>query len=154
MSEHRAFMQEALALARSAGCGGEVPVGAVVVRDGEILGRGFNQPLTSHDPTAHAEMVAIREACKRLGNYRIPGAVLYATIEPCTMCAGALVHARIEHLVFGATELRSGAVASTAQVLANPSLNHRVKVTPGVMAAEAEALMREFFEARRHSRTE
>lgn len=149
MSEHVAFMRAALDLARVAGCSGEVPVGAVVVRDAQILGSGFNQPLASHDPTAHAEIVAIREACKKAGNYRLPGALLYATIEPCGMCAGALVHARIEHLVFGAAEQRSGAVVSTAQVLANPYLNHRVKVTSGVMADEAKALMREFFEARR-----
>ena len=149
MSAHLGFMREALELADAAGRAGEVPVGAVVVRDGEIVGRGSNQCVAKHDPSAHAELVAIRDACASVGNYRIPGATLYVTIEPCTMCAGALVHARVEHLVFGATEPRGGAVESTARVLANPHLNHRVEVTAGILADEAEALMQEFFSARR-----
>ncbi len=149
MSAHLGFMREALELAHVAGRAGEVPVGAVVVRDGEIVGRGSNRCVAKHDPSAHAELVAIRDACANVGNYRIPGATLYVTIEPCTMCAGALVHARVEHLVFGATEVRGGAIESTAQVLANPHLNHRVEVTSGILADEAEALMQEFFSARR-----
>jgi tRNA(adenine34) deaminase len=142
-------MAEALELARDAACRGEVPVGALVVRDGEILGRGRNRSVAAHDPSAHAEIEALRAACGRVGNYRLPGATLFVTIEPCSMCAGALIHARIARLVFGAAEPRAGAVESTARVLDNPGLNHRVEVTGGLMADEAEALMQAFFSARR-----
>ena len=142
-------MREALRLAVHAAAQGEVPVGAVVVLDGVIVGRGFNRPITARDPTAHAEIVALRAAAAFLGNYRLTDATLYVTIEPCTMCAGALVHARIGRLVFGAREPRAGAVASTAQVLAHPGLNHRVEVQEGVLADEAQRLMQDFFRSRR-----
>ncbi len=144
-------MGEALELAKCAASQGEVPVGAVVVdpADNALLGRGRNRVIEDNDPTAHAEIVALRDAGTRRGNYRLPGATLYVTVEPCTMCAGALVHARIERLVFGAPEPKAGAVESRARVLDNPAHNHRVAVSGGVMAAECGALMRAFFEARR-----
>ncbi len=144
-------MGEALELAKCAASQGEVPVGAVVVdpADNALLGRGRNRVIEDNDPTAHAEIVALRDAGARRGNYRLPGATLYVTVEPCTMCAGALVHARIERLVFGAPEPKAGAVESRARVLDNPAHNHRVAVSGGVMAAECGALMRAFFEARR-----
>ena len=144
-------MAQALALAECAARHGEVPVGAVVV-DSEanvLLGRGRNRVIEDSDPTAHAEIVALRDAGAKRGNYRLPGATLYVTVEPCTMCAGALVHARIERLVFGAPEPKAGAVESRARVLDSPAHNHRVAVTGRVMAAECGALMRTFFEARR-----
>jgi tRNA(adenine34) deaminase len=144
-----AFMRRALGLAEQAAVAGEVPVGAVLVRDGEILGEGWNQPISAADPTAHAEIVALRAAATRVGNYRLPGATLYVTIEPCTMCAGALVHARIARLVYGAEEPRAGAVRSAARALETPGLNHRVEVTAGPGADAAAALMTEFFRARR-----
>ena len=127
----------------------EVPVGAVVVHEGRVAGAGFNQPIRSNDPTAHAEMVALRSAARALGNYRLTGAALYVTVEPCLMCAGALVHARIETLVYGAPEPRSGAVESVAQALDNPALNHRVSAVGGVLEAECRELMQAFFKRRR-----
>ena len=142
-------MRQALAQAEEAAQVGEVPVGAVVVIGAEIVGRGFNRPVSSSDPTAHAEIVALRDAAQRLGNYRLPGSTLYVTVEPCTMCAGALVHARVASLVFGAPELRSGAVRSTAKVLENSALNHRVEVVSGVLAAQCADQLQRFFEARR-----
>jgi tRNA(adenine34) deaminase len=142
-------MREALRLAARAATQGEVPVGAVVALDGVIIGRGANRPIAAHDPTAHAEIVALREAAAYLRNYRLTGADLYVTVEPCTMCAGALVHARIRHLVFGTREPRAGAIVSTAQVLAAPGLNHRVEVEEGVLADEAQRLMQDFFRRRR-----
>ena len=142
-------MREALRLAAHAAALGEVPVGAVVVLDGVIIGRGYNRPISGVDPTAHAEIVAIRQAASYLGNYRLTGADLYVTVEPCTMCAGALVHARIARLVFGTREPRAGAVVSTAQVLAAPGLNHRVEVVEGLCADEAQRLMQDFFRERR-----
>ncbi len=142
-------MTEALRLAALAGAQGEVPVGAVVVLDGIIVGRGFNRPISARDPTAHAEIVALRAAAAYVGNYRLTGADLYVTVEPCAMCAGALVHARIRRLVFGAREPRAGAVVSTAEVLSRPDLNHRVEVVEGLCADEAQRLMQEFFRARR-----
>lgn len=143
------FMREAIALARRGAELGEVPVGAVLVRDGRIIGRGFNRPISSHDPSAHAEMVALREAAAADSNYRLPGTTLYVTLEPCTMCAGLLVHSRITRLVFGASEPRSGAVLSRSQVLDQPWLNHRVQVEGGVLAEECAVVLREFFKARR-----
>ncbi|MEE4362051.1 MAG: tRNA adenosine(34) deaminase TadA [Pseudomonadales bacterium] len=143
------FMRRALELAAQAAQAGEVPVGALVVRDGRILGEGFNRPISSGDPTAHAEIEALRAACRAVGNYRLAGAVLYSTIEPCTMCAGALVHARIARLVYGAEEPRAGAVRSSARALDNPGLNHQVQVTAGVCADVAGGLVRDFFRARR-----
>lgn len=146
---HQAFMDEALAQARLALAAGEVPVGALVALEGQVIGRGFNQVIARSDPSAHAEMLALREAAERLGNYRLPGACVYATVEPCTMCAGALVHARVAALVFGAREPRAGAVVSTGQVLDNPGLNHRVKVLEGVREEECAALLSGFFKAKR-----
>lgn len=143
------FMRAALAMAERGAGLGEVPVGAVVVFEDEIVGEGCNQPRSSGDPTAHAEMVALRTAAQRIGNYRLTDCTLYVTIEPCTMCAGALVHARVARLVYGASEPRSGAVVSTAQVLDNPALNHRVEVSGGVLAEAAATLLRTFFRARR-----
>jgi tRNA(adenine34) deaminase len=131
---------------------GEVPIGAVVVRDGELLAAAFNQPLTSVDPTAHAEIVALRAAARAVGNYRLPGATVYVTVEPCTMCAGALVHARIARLVFGAREPRAGAVVSSARVLENPGLNHRIEIVEGVLAERCAAPVQAFFRARRAGR--
>ena len=142
-------MRRALVLANAAARLGEVPVGAVLVRDGQMIGEGCNRPVTSCDPTAHAEIQALRDAASRVGNYRLPGSTLYVTIEPCTMCAGALVHARVSALVFGAPEPRAGAVESTARVLDNPMLNHRVSVRSGVLADQCAGLMRGFFAARR-----
>lgn len=143
------WMRAALEQARRAASCGEVPIGAVVVRAGELLGSGFNRPIGSADPTAHAEIEALRDAGRRAGNYRLPDADLYATVEPCLMCAGALAHARIRRLVYGAAEPKSGAVESTARALESPGLNHRVDVRGGVLAAECAALMRSFFAARR-----
>jgi len=143
------FMQEALQLARTAAVAGEVPVGAVVVAGGEIAGRGWNSPIARHDPTAHAEILAIRQAAARAGNYRLPNATLYCTLEPCVMCAGALVAARVERLVFGARDLRFGGVRSKFQVADSELLNHRLEVVEGVLAVECVALLREFFEERR-----
>lgn len=142
-------MRRALELARAAARLGEVPVGAVLVRDGQLIGEGCNRPVSGCDPTAHAEIQALRDAASRVQNYRLPGSTLYVTIEPCTMCAGALVHARVGTLVFGAPEPRAGAVESTARVLDNPMLNHRVAVRGRVLADQCAALMREFFAARR-----
>ena len=142
-------MAEAVRLARDGACGGEVPVGAVVVIGGEIVGRGSNSPIFRNDPTAHAEILAIREAAARIGNYRLTGAALYCTLEPCTMCAGALVAARIERLVFGARDLRFGAVRTKFRLADSELLNHSVEVVEGVMAVECVELLREFFEKRR-----
>lgn len=142
-------MHEALRQAARAAALGEVPVGAVVVLDGQIIGRGYNRPISGADPTAHAEVVALRQASAYLGNYRLTGAHLYVTVEPCTMCAGALIHARIARLVFATREPRAGAVVSTAQVLSAPHLNHRVEVAEGLLADEAQQLMQAFFRHRR-----
>jgi len=147
---HEAWMTAALDLARQAGEANEVPVGAVVVVDDEIVGCGFNQPISKQDPTAHAEIEALRDAARRVGNYRLPGSTLVVTIEPCTMCAGALIHARVAHLIFGAREPRAGAVCSSAAVLDNQQLNHRVEVTEGVLADDCSRLMTDFFQSRRH----
>ena len=148
MSEE--WMQFALGLAGEAARHDEVPVGAVVVRENQIVGRGFNQPIGRHDPTAHAEIMALRDAAQALGNYRLPGCTLVVTVEPCTMCAGALVHARIEQLIFGAREPRAGAVCSSSRVLDNPGLNHKVTVIEGVLEKECKALMAAFFQERRN----
>lgn len=150
-AEHDTFMRRALEWARRAAAAGEVPVGAVVVRDGVVLGEGGNQPIGRHDPTAHAEIVALRTAALAVGNYRLQGATLYVTIEPCTMCAGASIHARIGRLVFGAREPRAGAVVSTAAVLENAALNHRIEVVEGVLADESSELLKAFFRVRREA---
>jgi tRNA(adenine34) deaminase len=146
---HDSFMREALALAREAEVAGEVPVGAVVVLDGAVVGRGRNAPAASCDPTAHAEMLAIREAAGRIGNYRLEEATVYATLEPCCMCAGALVAARVKRLVFGARDLRFGGVRSKFRIADSDLLNHRVEIVEGVLAVECVELLREFFERRR-----
>ena len=143
------WMARALELAGEAARLGEVPVGAVVVAGDTLLGEGFNRPISDSDPTAHAEIVALRAAARSRGNYRLTGAALYVTVEPCTMCAGALVHARIGRLVFGTREPRTGAIESSASVLDNPSHNHRVAVSGGVLAAECGHLLKAFFTARR-----
>lgn len=144
-----AFMQEALQLAQQAAALGEVPVGALLVRHGEVIGRGFNQPVSSHDPSAHAEIRALREAGQRVANYRLPHTTLYVTIEPCTMCLGALVHARVGRIVFGAPEPRYGALVSGQQLLQNGSFNHHPEVQGGVLETECASLMKQFFAARR-----
>src|SRR5437868_1661455 len=143
------FMREALRLAHEAQTAGEVPVGAVVVVEGEIAGRGFNSPVLRKDPTAHAEILALREAAARLGNYRLANATLYSTLEPCVMCAGALVSARVERLVFGSRDLRFGGVRSKFQVADSEVLNHRVEVVEGVLAVECVELLQKFFDQRR-----
>ncbi|MEM1230080.1 MAG: tRNA adenosine(34) deaminase TadA [Pseudomonadota bacterium] len=150
--DDEACMDRALALAEQAAAAGEVPVGAVLVLDGRVIGAGRNQTVGTQDPTAHAEIVALRAAARAQGNYRLPGSTLYVTIEPCTMCAGALVHARVARLVYGAPEPKAGAVTSTARVLENPALNHRPKVLGGVRAEAAAAQLKAFFAARRQAR--
>lgn len=142
-------MRAALDEARKALGAGEVPVGALVVLDGAIVGRGFNQPIGASDPTAHAEVVALRAAARFLGNYRLAGAVLYVTIEPCLMCVGAMVHARVGTVVFGATEPKAGALVSACRAHELPSLNHRIEVVSGVLDEECRAVIQEFFKTRR-----
>jgi tRNA(adenine34) deaminase len=143
------FMRAALELARKAESAGEVPVGAVVVRDGEIVGRGYNHPISGHDPTAHAEIAALRDAASRLGNYRLGGCDLYVTLEPCVMCAGAILHARIGRVFYGARDPKTGACGSVANPFSEPRLNHQTSVAGGLLAAEAGALLQHFFAARR-----
>lgn len=147
--EHDRFMREALVQAEQAARAGEVPVGAVVVLGDAIVGVGYNQPIGTHDPTAHAEMVALRDAARRVGNYRLTGATLYVTVEPCLMCVGAIVHARIGTLVFGTAEPKAGAVASTQRAFEHPALNHRVAVVAGVLAADCRERIQQFFQERR-----
>jgi tRNA(adenine34) deaminase len=142
-------MRIALELAGQARQRGEVPVGAVVVSGGTVIGEGFNQPITAQDPTAHAEILAIRSAAARVGNYRLTGAELYVTIEPCQMCVGAMVHARIARVVYGAPEPRAGAIESAMRAHEHPALNHRMEAQGGVLEAESRALMQEFFRERR-----
>ena len=142
-------MRHALKLARRAQELGEVPVGAVLVKDDEIVAEGWNRPIASHDPSAHAEMVAMREAAAALRNYRLGGHTLYVTLEPCVMCAGAIIHARLARLVFGAADPRAGAVHSFYDIIAQPRLNHRPDWTGGVLAGECGAILQEFFRARR-----
>jgi tRNA(adenine34) deaminase len=149
MSSDDLFMTEALALARQAEAAGEVPVGAVLVIGGEVRGRGFNSPIRLMDPTAHAEMLAIREAAVQSGNYRLEAATLYSTLEPCVMCAGALVAARVGRLVFGARDLRFGGVRSKFRIADSDLLNHRVEVVEGVLASDCLELVKKFFEQRR-----
>jgi tRNA(adenine34) deaminase len=143
------WMAEALALARAAQARGEVPVGAIVVSEGNIVGRGGNAPIAGNDPTAHAEIAALREAAHALGNYRLPGCELYVTIEPCAMCAGAIMHARIRRLVFGAPDPKTGACGSVVDLFAEARLNHHTTVTGGVAAEACAALLSDFFASRR-----
>jgi tRNA(adenine34) deaminase len=146
------FMQMALSQAQNAWALGEVPVGAVVVRDGEVIATGFNQPIGTHDPTAHAEIMALRAAATLLGNYRLPGCELFVTLEPCVMCAGAMMHARLERVVFGAADPKTGACGSVVNVFEQERLNHHTAVLGGVLAQECGGLLREFFaERRRHA---
>jgi tRNA(adenine34) deaminase len=150
-ADHERWMRVALEQAALAGAAGEVPVGAVVVVEDEVIGAGCNACIGSHDPTAHAEIVALRQAACNVANYRLPGATLYVTVEPCTMCAGAAVHARLGEVVYGATEPKSGAVISTSTVLDNTALNHRVNVVGGVLAEESAQILRAFFAKRRRA---
>ena len=143
------FMRRALELARAAEAAGEVPVGAVIVTDGVVVAEGWNRPISSNDPTAHAEIVALRAAGQALGTYRLTGTTLYVTLEPCAMCASAMVHARVARLVFAATDPRAGAAGSVFNIVQHPSLNHRVECTGGVLAEECAALLKGFFLARR-----
>lgn len=143
------FMRAALEQGRQARERGEVPVGSVVVLDGTIVGEGFNQPIGAHDPTAHAEVVALRDAARRLSNYRLPGAVVYVTIEPCQMCVGAMIHARVARVVYGTREPRAGAIESAMQAHEHPGLNHRMTATGGVLEQECRALIQGFFQDRR-----
>jgi tRNA(adenine34) deaminase len=147
--DHADFMRLAIAEATRARRLGEVPVGAVVVIDGRVVSRGFSQPISSHDPTAHAEIVAMRAAAAALDNYRLTGAALYVTIEPCLMCVGAMIHARIRLVVYGAAEPRAGALASAVRAHETPGLNHRLSVIGGVLEDECRAAMQEFFRQRR-----
>lgn len=146
------WMEQALVLADKAASEGEVPVGAILVLDNEIIGEGYNSPINCCDPTAHAEIQAIRNACKKLANYRLPNATLYVTIEPCSMCAGAIVHARIERVVYGATEPKSGVLVSQNRFFEEPFLNHSVKVEAGVLGDLASQKMSDFFQFRREQK--
>ena len=148
-SQDERFMREALMLAAEGAQRGEVPVGAVLVQEGEVIGRGFNCPIGTSDPSAHAEMVAIRAAAAALQNYRLPGSTLYVTLEPCSMCAGLIVHSRVSRVVYGATEPRAGVAVSRGQFFSQDFLNHRVLVEGGLLAEECGAMLSAFFKARR-----
>lgn len=143
------FMREALILAEEAWKLDEVPVGAVVVKDGVVVGRGFNHPIAAHDPSAHAEIMAMRDAARNLGNYRLPGCDLYVTIEPCVMCTGAIFHARIARVVYGAAEYKTGAAGSVVDLFAEPRLNHHANIVGGVLEAECGGMVSRFFEEKR-----
>jgi len=149
VADHESFMRLALEQARLAADAGEVPIGAVAVSGGEVVGRGFNRPIGAVDPTAHAEVIALREAARTLGNYRLTGVDLYVTLEPCLMCVGALVHARVGRVVFGAREPKTGALVSAVRGLDLPGLNHRFAVTAGVMEGECRQIIQAFFKDRR-----
>ncbi len=148
-SQDERFMREAMELARQGSEGGEVPVGAVLVQDGEVIGRGFNCPISTSDPSAHAEMVAIRAAAQAVQNYRLPGSTLYVTLEPCSMCAGLIVHSRIARVVYGTTEPKAGVAVSRGQFFSQDFLNHRVLIEGGVLAQECSEMLSVFFKARR-----
>ena len=143
------FMQQALDQAKLAAMAGEVPVGAVLVRDGKIISRGFNQPIGNSDPSAHAEMIALRSAAQLESNYRLPGTTLYVTLEPCIMCAGAMLHARVERVVFGATDPKTGAAGSVLNVFSEKQINHQTQVEGGIMGDECGQILRDFFKGRR-----
>jgi tRNA(adenine34) deaminase len=149
MDADLAFMEQALSEARASATAGEVPIGAILVHDGNILARSGNRTIRDCDPTAHAEMVILREAARTLANYRLPGTTLYVTVEPCSMCAGAMIQARIPRLVYGCDDPKGGAVRSCFEILAHPGLNHRVEVTSGLLAKECAAILQSFFAARR-----
>jgi tRNA(adenine34) deaminase len=152
-AEDESFIREALALAAEGEAIGEVPVGAIVVVDGEIVGRGFNAPIGTHDPSGHAEIRALRDAAARVGNYRLPGATLYVTLEPCVMCAGAIMHARVGRVVFGAPDPKTGACGSVVDLFAEPRLNHHATVLGGVLLDDCAESLRRFFRARRGAPT-
>lgn len=152
MSEHETHMAQAIIEAQKADAKNEVPVGAVVVLDGEVIGRGFNQPISSCDPCAHAEVIALRDAAKNIQNYRLADATLYVTIEPCTMCAGAIVHSRVAKLVYGATEPKAGVVESQEVIFEKPYFNHQLEVEAGVMAEECTGVIQAFFKRRREEK--
>ena len=143
------FMQQAIEQAQLAALEGEVPVGAVLVRDGQVISKAFNQPITHHDPSAHAEMLALRAAAKAEENYRLPGSTLYVTLEPCTMCAGAMLHARVDRVVYGAPDPKTGAAGSVLDVFSSKQINHQTTVEGGVMSEECGQLLRSFFKERR-----
>jgi tRNA(adenine34) deaminase len=143
------YMREALALAAQAAQAGEVPVGAVVVKDGEIVGRGFNAPISRHDPSAHAEMMALRDAAQRIGNYRLVGCEMFVTLEPCVMCVGATFHARIARVVYGAKEPKTGAAGSVFNLFTEPKLNHHARIEGGLLAEECGKVLSDFFAMRR-----
>ncbi|MDD2932930.1 MAG: tRNA adenosine(34) deaminase TadA [Methylotenera sp.] len=147
------FMQQALELARIAADAGEVPVGAIIVKDGVIIGRGSNAPISTSDPTAHAEIRAMRDAATHLGNYRLVDCTLYVTLEPCAMCTGAIQHARIARLIYGASDPKTGACGSVVNLMAEPKLNHHTDITKGVLAQECGAMLSAFFSARRQKST-
>ncbi|MCZ2723516.1 tRNA adenosine(34) deaminase TadA [Marinomonas sp. 15G1-11] len=147
--DHEYWMEKALDLADEAEAKSEIPVGAIVVLDNKIIGRGYNAPISNCDPTSHAEIQAIRSACENVGNYRLPGCRLYVTLEPCSMCAGAIVHARIEQVIYGAVESKSGVVCSQGQFFSEPFLNHKVEVIGGVLAEKASQKLSRFFQYRR-----
>ena len=151
MTNDEFFMQAALELAREGAAAGEVPVGAIVVQNGAIIGRGYNQPISRSDPTAHAEIVAMRDAAARIGNYRLPGCEIFVTLEPCAMCAGAIIHARLARLVFGAADPKTGACGSVINLFAEERLNHHTLVEGGIQAEDAAALLQHFFAQRRGS---
>lgn len=143
------FMEQAIEQAQLAAAANEVPVGAVLVRDGKVISSGFNQPISHHDPSAHAEMLALREAARVEANYRLPGTTLYVTLEPCAMCSGAILHARVERLVFGAPDPKTGAAGSVLDVFSSKEINHQTSVEGGVMSEECGQLLRSFFKERR-----
>lgn len=145
-------MQRAIAMAHQAESAGEVPVGAVLVKDGEIIAEGGNRPISNHDPSAHAEIVTLRAAAERLGNYRLTDTTLYVTLEPCIMCAGAIIHARIKRVVYAATDPKAGAAGSVFDIFASPRVNHRVEIDGDLLAEKSQALLRTFFRARRKRR--
>ena len=145
----RQFMQQAIEQAQLAANAGEVPVGAVLVRDGAVIAKGFNKPIGNHDPSAHAEMLTLREAAEAEANYRLPGSTLYVTLEPCTMCSGAILHARVDRVVFGAPDPKTGAAGSVLDVFSSKQINHQTRVEGGVMSEECGQLLRSFFKERR-----
>lgn len=145
----RQFMQQAIEQAQLAALAGEVPVGAILVRDGQVISKAFNKPITNHDPTAHAEMLALRQAALAEQNYRLPGTTLYVTLEPCTMCAGAMLHARVDRVVFGTPDPKTGAAGSVIDIFAMKQINHQTTIEGGMMSEECGQLLRNFFKERR-----
>ena len=146
------YMQIALQLAQEAAAAGEVPVGAVIVKNDKIIGRGYNAPITTHDPSAHAEIRAMRDAAQHLGNYRLVGCTLYVTLEPCAMCTGAIQHARIAKVIYGASDLKTGACGSVVNLMAEPKLNHHTEISGGIMAEACGAILSDFFASRRKAK--